>query len=177
MQAGRQAGTHACTHTHAHTYTCRQAGTSTCTHAHTCTHTQVKIGSKLPFSQVWFISFPFKLHIMIAWNNFYLLAEVIRAKNYWWLKFGPSGPKSGPKLVFLSFFKFGLLIFLDIAQDCSWGQCLTSSRAKKIVAHIAAEMISSILMLLSVHSNLLVFFFLFYVSYEASKMLFFHLLQ
>ena len=45
-------------------------------------------------------------------------------------------------------------IFLDIAQDCSLGQCLTSSRAetskkkkkKKIGAKIGAKMVFSILM-------------------------------
>ena len=31
-----------------------------------------------------------------------------------------------PKLGFLRFFKFASLVFLDIAQDCSLGQCLTS---------------------------------------------------
>ena len=56
---------------------------------------------------------------MIAWNNFYLLAEVIPAKNYWWLKFGPSGPKSDPKLVFLSIFKFGLLISLVLHKTAA----------------------------------------------------------
>ena len=62
-------------------------------------------------------------------------------------------------------FKTVSLVFLDIAQDCSLGQCLRSSRAetskkkkkkKKIVARIGAEMILSILILLSVLSNLLV---------------------
>ena len=53
------------------------------------------------------------------------------------------------------------LIFLNIAQDCSLRQCLTSNRAetsrKNFVAQNEAEMIFSILMLLSIHSNLLVF--------------------
>ena len=54
-----------------------------------------------------------------------------------------------------------IISFCDIAQDCSLGQCLTSSRAeiskeKKIMAQIVAQMIFSILSL-SIHSNLLVF--------------------
>ena len=36
-------------------------------------------------------------------------------KNFW-------GPKLGPKLRFLPFCQ-GCIIFLDIAQDCSSGQC------------------------------------------------------
>ena len=67
-----------------------------------------------------------------------------------------------PKLRY--FLKVGSLAFSDIAQDRSFGQCLTSSRAeaskkkkKKIVVEIGAEMMFSVLMLLSVHSNLLVF--------------------
>ena len=31
---------------------------------------------------------------------------------------------------FFVIFYFGSLVFLDIAQDCSLGQCLTSSRAE-----------------------------------------------
>ena len=32
---------------------------------------------------------------------------------------------------FCHFLKFASLVFLDIAQDCSLGQCLTSSRAEQ----------------------------------------------
>ena len=39
-------------------------------------------------------------------------------------------PKLGPKLELLLFSQGGIIIFLDIAQDCSLGQCLTSSRAE-----------------------------------------------
>ena len=35
----------------------------------------------------------------------------------------------GPNLGFLPFFQVASLVFLDIPQDCSLGQCLTSSRA------------------------------------------------
>ena len=63
---------------------------------------------------------------------------------------------------FCHFLKVASLYFLDIAQDCSLGQCLTSSGAetskKDLWPKIAAEMTVSILMSPSVHSNLLVFF-------------------
>ena len=62
---------------------------------------------------------------------------------------------------FCHFLKVASLVFLDIAQDCSLGQCLTSSRAEtlntKFVGQIGAEVIFSILILSSVHLNLLVF--------------------
>ena len=49
------------------------------------------------------------------------------------------------------FLKVAYLYFLAIAQDCSLGQCLTSSRAKTfkkyLVAKIGVEMILSILIL------------------------------
>ena len=45
-------------------------------------------------------------------------------------KFGPKGPKSGPKLVFCNCLKFGSLVFLEIAYNDSLQQCVTSSRDK-----------------------------------------------
>ena len=63
---------------------------------------------------------------------------------------------------FCHFLKVPSLVFPDIAEDCILGQCLTVSRAetskkkKKIEGKIGVEMIFSILMLLSFHSNLLV---------------------
>ena len=64
------------------------------------------------------------------------------------------GPKLGPKL-FLPFSQVASLYFLDIAQDCSLGQRLASSRAetfkKNFVAEIGVQMIFSIVMLSSVH--------------------------
>ena len=42
--------------------------------------------------------------------------EVKPAKKLWGPKFGPNEPKSGPKLGFYHFFKFGLLVFLDTAN-------------------------------------------------------------
>ena len=43
---------------------------------------------------------------------------------------GGKASKLSLKLVFCDFLKVALLVFFDIAQDCSLGQCLTSSRAK-----------------------------------------------
>ena len=41
------------------------------------------------------------------------------------------GGKLGSKLFFLGhFLKVASLVFLDIAQDCSLGQCLTYNRAE-----------------------------------------------
>ena len=61
---------------------------------------------------------------------------------------------------FWHFLKVASLVFLDIAEDCSLGQCLTFSRAetseifeKKIEAQIGAEMIISIQMSWSIHLN------------------------
>ena len=42
--------------------------------------------------------------------------------KFWGSKFGPNGSKLG--------LKFASLLFLDIAQDSSLGQCLASSRAE-----------------------------------------------
>ena len=64
---------------------------------------------------------------------------------------------------FRHFLKVSSLVFPDIAQDCSLGQCLTASRAetskKKLGGKIGGEMIFfSILMLPNIRSNLLVIF-------------------
>ena len=58
------------------------------------------------------------------------------------------------------FLKVAPLVFLDIAQDRSLGQCLTTSRVetlkkKNIAAQIGAEMIFSIPMSSSAHSTCL----------------------
>ena len=73
------------------------------------------------------------------------------------------GPKLGPKFGFLPFSQSCIirLVFLDIAQDCSLGQCLSSSKAeiskkKKKKLSRNSEMIFSILMLSIIHSELLV---------------------
>ena len=67
----------------------------------------------------------------------------------------------GPKLGLCYFLMVASLYFLDIAQDCSLGQYLISSRAetskKYLVAKIGSEMIFSIPMSVSVHSNLVVY--------------------
>ena len=78
-----------------------------------------------------------------------------RGKIHWLQNYG-----------FCHFLKVPLLVFLDIAQNCSLGHCLTARRAetskkkkkkKKKKTQIGLEKIFSILMLSSVHSNLLVF--------------------
>ena len=61
---------------------------------------------------------------MIAWDIVLQLVEVKPMKK----NFG--GLKFGPKFGFWNFLKVALLVFLDIAQDCSLRQCLTSSRAE-----------------------------------------------
>ena len=45
-------------------------------------------------------------------------------------KFAPKGPKLVLKNVFCCFFKFGSLVFLEIAYGDSLQQCITSSRGK-----------------------------------------------
>ena len=45
-------------------------------------------------------------------------------------KFAPKGPKLVLKNVFCHFFKFGSLVFLEIAYSDSLQQCITSSRGK-----------------------------------------------
>ena len=62
---------------------------------------------------------------------------------------------------FCHFLEVVSLVSLDIAQDCSLGQCLTSIRAKtskKFGAQIGVKMIFSILMLSSIHSKVLVIY-------------------
>ena len=75
---------------------------------------------------------------MIAWNNVELLVDVKKFCG----SFGPNGPKSDLKLVFspfsqLWFFSFPLscigsmIIFFDIAQDCSLGHLVELKLQKK----------------------------------------------
>ena len=45
----------------------------------------------------------------------------VRSTKYFW------GPKLGPKLGFSHFLKLSLLVFLEIAYDDIFQQCLTSS--------------------------------------------------
>ena len=72
-------------------------------------------------------------------------------------------PRLGLKLSqrFCHFLKILSLVFPNIVQDCSLRECLTASRVetskKKILAKIVVKIIFSVLMLSSVHSNLLVF--------------------
>ena len=108
----------------------------------------------LPFFQICFISFP-GIALDDSLEHCPTTSRVkTHEKNF-------AGPKLGSKLEFCHFLKVASLFFLDIAQDCSLGQCLTSSRSETsencFMAKIGAEMIFSILMLLSVQLNLLVF--------------------
>ena len=50
-------------------------------------------------------------------------------KKFWWPKFGPKGPKLGPKLGFLSICQnWFQLVFLEIAYNDSLQQFLRFSR-------------------------------------------------
>ena len=71
--------------------------------------------------------------------------------------------KLGPKFGFLQFSQGCIIFFfVDIAQDCSLGQFLTSSRAETyqniIMTQIGAEIIFFILMSSSIHLDFRVFF-------------------
>ena len=80
-------------------------------------------------------SFSFKLYRMIPWKNIQLLAQVKSTKKK---KKGGGGwqiwtkqVKMRPKISFFChFLKFGLLVFLEIAQSDSLEQFLTTSRGK-----------------------------------------------
>ena len=63
------------------------------------------------------------------------------------------GPKLGPKLGFLPFSQGGIVSF---PWYCSLGQCRAEITKKRFMAQIGAEMNFSIVMLSSIHSNLLV---------------------
>ena len=94
------------------------------------------MGPNLAQNQVFHIFFSlahqffFKLSRMIAWKNVQLLVEIELPKKILGPKFKPYSPKLRQKLDFSHFLQFGSLVFLEIAQDDSLGQCLTSSRGK-----------------------------------------------
>ena len=71
-----------------------------------------------------------KLYNMMAWTNAQLLVEIKNTKKKWGRKCGSNGPKPGPRLNFCHFSKFGLLVFLKIAQDSNLELCLTTIRGK-----------------------------------------------
>ena len=85
-----------------------------------------KLGPKIKFFVVFSglaYQLSFKLHRMMAWIYVQLLVEVEFSKIIW--------PQNWTRnQVFYHFLKFASLVFLDIAQDGSLGQCLTSSRAE-----------------------------------------------
>ena len=62
------------------------------------------------------------------------------------------GQNRAENLFFCYSSKFRSVVFLDIAQDCSLGQCLKSRRNENV------EMIFSVLNSSNIHSNLLVTF-------------------
>ena len=49
-------------------------------------------------------------------------------------------PNWVPNYGFCNFLKVALLVFIDIAQDCSLGQCLTSSRAETSKKNLWAKL-------------------------------------
>ena len=53
-----------------------------------------------------------------------------KRRKDWGPELGSNGPKSGVKLVFCHFLKFGSLFFLEIAYNDSLQQCLTSGGDK-----------------------------------------------
>ena len=92
-----------------------------------------KIGSKIRFFAIFSSlvgQFSFKLHKMIAWNNFQLLV----AKSMKEIFLGPNLNQMGQNWVqnqvFGHFLKFGWLVFLEIAQNDSLEQFVTTSRSK-----------------------------------------------
>ena len=80
--------------------------------------------SFLLFSQVWFISFPLKLHTVIACNNFEHPLEVKSTKKKFGHKFGPNRSKWHLKI----FSRFSSVVFLEIAYYDIFQQYITSSR-------------------------------------------------
>ena len=61
--------------------------------------------------------FSWNLHAMIACKNVQRVVEVMPMKKDLGPKFGPKMPKSIPELVFCYFFKFDLLVFLEISYN------------------------------------------------------------
>ena len=86
-----------------------------------------KIRPKISFFAIFsslVCQFSFKLRRMIAWDNVQLLVEVKLAKKI------QMGQNQAQNQVFCYFFKFGSLVFLEIAQDDSLEHDLTTSRGK-----------------------------------------------
>ena len=77
-----------------------------------------------------FHQFSLKLHTMRAYSNVKHLIAVKSTKKIFGPKFGPKGAKSGLKIGFFHFLKFGSLVFLEIAYNDNLEQCLTTSRGK-----------------------------------------------
>ena len=87
----------------------------------------LKSGAKLVFFAIFSSlvrQFSSKLRRMIAWDNVQLLVEVKLAKKI------QMGQNQAQNQVFCYFFKFGSLVYLEIAQDDSLEHDLTTSRGK-----------------------------------------------
>ena len=77
----------------------------------------------MPFSQVWFISFPGNCIDDSLEHGLTTSRGNSHEKSF-------GAPRWVRNLGFCHFLKVASLVFLDIAKDCSLGQCLTSSRAE-----------------------------------------------
>ena len=112
----------------------------------------------LPFSQVWFFNFPLNcLRLQLGTMSNYQQKYYLQKKKIRGPKLGQTGQNRVQNQGFSHFLKVASLVLFDIAEDCSLEQCLTSGGTENKKKFVEAEMIFSI-MLLSVHSNLLVFF-------------------
>ena len=75
----------------------------------------------MPFSQVWLVSFPGNCIDDSFEHCITTSRSKAHEKSFWTPSFGSS---------FCHLLKITLFFFLDIVQDCSLGQCLTSNRAE-----------------------------------------------
>ena len=74
--------------------------------------------------------YSFKLHRMIAWNNILLIVVAKLTKKIGSSNLGHMTQNRAQNQVFCYFFKFGSLVFLEIAQDNSLEQCLGKTLEK-----------------------------------------------
>ena len=65
-----------------------------------------------------------------SWPWYIVTDEARFLKKKFGPKFGSKGSRSGPKLGFSYFLKFGSLVFLEITYNDRLQQCLTSRRGK-----------------------------------------------
>ena len=74
--------------------------------------------------------FSIKMDRMIAWNSVQLLVELKLIKKIWGPSLGKTDQNWIQNQIFCHFLKYGSLDFLEIAQDESLEQYLTTSRRK-----------------------------------------------